>query len=85
MAAPAWADSTTAYCSLSRHDHTIPVASGRCQFSQRQGNVNVRFGWWAFRFDADAEGTGYQRQNLHNGLRFTREGHYTLTVYWQKQ
>ena len=41
---PARADSTLAYCQLSRHDHTLAVESGPCQFSQRQGNVNVLMG-----------------------------------------
>lgn len=81
---PAWADSTTAYCVLSRHDHTIPLKKGPCQFSQRQGNVNVRFKDWAFRFDADDNGLTYQRQASGDGLRFNREGHYTLMVYWQQ-
>lgn len=83
-ARPAHADSTTAYCVLSRHDHTIPLEKGPCQFSQRQGNVNVRFKDWAFRFDADDNGLTYQRQATADGLRFNREGHYTLMVYWQQ-
>ncbi|QNI85659.1 hypothetical protein SynPROS71_01878 [Synechococcus sp. PROS-7-1] len=40
---PAQADSTQATCWLSRHDHTIPVETGPFRFSQRQGNVDVRF------------------------------------------
>ena len=84
IAAPAWADSATAFCSLSRHDHTIPVESGNCQFSQRQGNVTVRFGWWAFRFNANQQGQSYQRDNHANGIRLTREGEFTLDVLWQQ-
>lgn len=38
------ADSTEAFCQLSRHDHTIPVESAPCLFSQRQGNVTVQMG-----------------------------------------
>ena len=79
----ALADSTEATCVLSRHDHTMAVEKGPCQFSQRQGNVNVRLNWWAFRFDADDDGKTYQRQADANGLRFTREGEYTLTVIWK--
>ena len=56
VAAPARADSTTATCILSRHDHTIPPEKGPCTFSQRQGNVNVRFGPWAFDFPSEQEG-----------------------------
>ena len=45
--------------------------------------MNVRLNWWAFRFDADDDGKTYQRQADANGLRFTREGEYTLTVIWK--
>ena len=68
------ADSTEAFCQLSRHDHTIAVESEPCLFSQRQGNVNVQMGKrWAFRFDANQQ-----------GIRFNREGDYTLSVYWRQ-
>ena len=81
---PARADTTTAYCQLSRHDHTIALESGPCQFSQRQGNVDVRMGKrWAFHFPADQQGKSYQRSNSEQGLRFTREGDYTLSVVWR--
>ena len=79
------ADSTLAYCQLSRHDHTIAVESGPCQFSQRQGNVNVLMGQrWAFRFPADQQGQSYQRSASDQGLRFNREGDYTLSIFWRK-
>ena len=79
------ADSTLAYCQLSRHDHTIAVESGPCQFSQRQGNVNVLMGQrWAFRFPADQQGQSYQRSASDQGLRFNREGDYTLRVFLRK-
>ncbi|WP_438983861.1 hypothetical protein [Vulcanococcus sp.] len=81
---PARADTTTAFCVLSRHDHTIPVEKGPCHFSQRQGNVTVRLNWWVFHFNADNDGKTYQRQANDVSLRFNREGEYTLTVYWQK-
>lgn len=82
---PAWADSTEAFCRLSRHDHSIPVEEGPCRFSQRQGNVNVEMGnRWAFRFDSDREGKDYRRENTDAGIRFSREGQYTLSVFWQK-
>ena len=85
LASPAWADSRAAFCRLSRHDHTIPVEEGPCRFSQRQGNVNVEMGKrWAFRFASDADGKDVQRENIANGIRFSREGHYTLSVFWQK-
>jgi len=84
-AGSARADSTEAYCLLSRHDHTMPMESGPCQFSQRQGNVNVLMGKrWAFRFDADQQGTSYQRSNSEQGIRFSRDGNYTLDVLWRR-
>ena len=80
---PARADSTTATCILSRHDHTIPLEKGPCTFSQRQGNVNVLFGPWAFRFLSDEQGRSYERSNSSEGIRFNREGEYTLQVLWR--
>ena len=85
LSSPAWADSREAFCRLSRHDHTIPVEEGPCRFSQRQGNVTVEMGKrWVFRFASDADGKDVQRENIATGIRFSREGHYTLTVFWQK-
>ncbi|MBC1261313.1 hypothetical protein FQK07_08510 [Synechococcus sp. BSF8S] len=81
-APPAQADSTEATCILSRHDHTVPVEEGPCTFSQRQGNVNVRFGSWAFSFPSAEQGRTYQRRATGTGLRFQREGQYTLQVVW---
>ena len=85
LSSPAWADSREAFCRLSRHGHTIPVEEGPCRFSQRQGNVTVEMGKrWVFRFASDADGKDVQRENIATGIRFSREGHYTLTVFWQK-
>ena len=81
-AAPALADTTTATCILSRPDPTIPVEKGPCSFSQRQGNVNVRLGDWAFRFPAAEQGRTYRRSNSSEGIRFHRKGQYTLEVLW---
>ena len=79
---PAQADSTQATCWLSRHDHTMPVETGPCRFSQRQGNANVRFNHWAFHFPSAEQGKTYQRTNTASGIRFNREGAYTLQVRW---
>ena len=38
---------------------------------------------WAFHFPADQQGKSYQRSNSEQGLRFTREGDYTLSVVWR--
>lgn len=81
------ADSAEAYCVFSRHDHTIPIEQGPCRWSQRQGNANVRFRNWAFAFPSDQEGKTYTRLNREGpeaGPVFTREGQYTLSVYWRK-
>lgn len=80
--AQAQADSTQATCVLSRHDHTIPVQQGPCSFSQRQGNVTVRFRDETFSFPSAQQGMGYQRTNAASGIRFNREGEYTLQVLW---
>lgn len=80
---PARADSTTATCVFSRHDHTVPVETGPCVFSQRQGNVTVRFGAQSFRFLSDEQGRSYERSNSSEGIRFNREGQYTLQVRWR--
>ena len=83
-AAPAArADSTTASCILSRHDHTLPLEKGPCTFSQPQGNATVRFGRWAFDFPAAEQGRRYERSASSEGIRFNREGHYTLQVLWR--
>lgn len=79
---PAQADSTQATCWLSRHDHTMPVETGPCRFSQRQGNVDVLFNHWAFHFPSAEQGKTYRRTNTASGIRFNREGAYTLQVLW---
>ena len=80
---PARADTTTATCLFSVHDHTAPVERGPCSFSQRQGNVTVRFGERLFDFPSAEEGRTYTRSASSEGLRFNREGQYTLRVLWQ--
>ena len=85
LTSPAWADSGETFCRLSRHDHTIPVEEGPCRFSQRQGNVNVEMSErWVFRFASDVDGKDDQRENTGTGIRFRREGHYTLSMFWPK-
>ena len=82
-APPARADSTTATCILSRHDHTLPREKGPCMFSQRQGNATVRFGRWVYDFPAAQQGRSFERSASSEGIRFNREGHYTLQVLWR--
>jgi len=81
--APSRADSTSATCLFSRHDHTVPVEKGPCTFSQRQGNVTVRFGERDFNFPSAEQDRTYQRSASREGIRFNREGQYTLRVFWQ--
>lgn len=81
------ADTAMAYCVLSRHDHTIPLEQGSCQWSQRQGNASIRFKGWAFEFPSAEEGRTYTRVNREGpeaGPVFTREGQYTLSIYWRR-
>ena len=82
---PARADTTTATCLYSVHDHTVPVERGPCTFSQRQGNATVRFGERAFDFPSAEDGRTYTRSASDEGLRFNREGQYTLRVLWQTE
>ena len=80
--APARADSTSATCVFSRHDHTVPVEQGPCTFSQRQGNVTVRFGAREFNFHSAEQNRTYQQSASSEGIRFNREGQSTLQVLW---
>ena len=81
---PARADSAHAFCRLSPHDHTATVTSGPCVFSQRQGNANVSFNGVQYDFPAKDDGKSYRRSNEETGIRFHREGDYTLTVLWRQ-
>jgi len=84
-APPTRADNSEAFCLLSRHDHTIPVETGSCSFSQRQGHVSVLMNnRWAFSFSAEQQGITYQRSNNSDGIRFNREGEYSLQVLWRR-
>jgi membrane-bound inhibitor of C-type lysozyme len=82
-ALPLRADSTQAYCQLSRHDHTLTVEAGPCNFSQRQGNASVMLNGITYHFASDVQGKTYQRSASTEGIRFNREGEYNLTVLWR--
>ena len=79
---PMWADSTEARCHLMLPDVSTPAETGPCWFSQRQGNVDVRFGGRDFHFPATEQGRRYQRINSAEGIRFNREGQFQLQVLW---
>ena len=89
---PALADSTKAYCTLAWHDETVqklhmavPRIEGPCDFSQYQGNVYVDdFNYYKFAFPSAEQGKTYERDNREEGISFTREGRYTLNVFWEK-
>ena len=77
------ADSTIAHCQLSNHNPSVPVKSGPCRFSQRQGNVFIIFGERTFNFpDRDAV-LRYQRSNRKSGIRFDMSEGSTLEVLWR--
>lgn len=87
MSPSAWADSTEAYCVLSKaHAKTVPQ-QGPCRWSQRQGNVTIMLHSREYDFRSDQEGKTYTRINRDGaeaGPVFTRTGQYTLSVYWRK-
>ena len=85
LAAPAMADSTKAYCTLAWHDDSMRMIEGPCDFSQYSGNVYVDdFNYYKFAFPSAEQGKTYERDNREEGISFTREGRYTLNVFWEK-
>lgn len=87
MSPAAWADSTAAYCVLSKANSKDVPQQGPCRWSQRQGNVNITFQSREYDFPADQDGKTYTRMNRDGakaGPVFTRKGQYTLSVYWRK-
>ena len=77
------ADSTIAHCRLSHQNPSVPVESGPCRFSQRQGNVTILFREQTFDFPYGEGGLRYQRSNSQSGIRFdTTEGS-TIEVLWR--
>lgn len=87
MSPAAWADSTQAYCVLSKANAKTAPQQGPCRWSQRQGNVTIIFQSREYDFRSDQEGKTYTRMNRDGaeaGPVFTRQGQYTLSVYWRK-
>lgn len=76
------AEGSTASCSYSPHDHTEAVETGPCSVSQRQGIETVVFGARVFRFRSAEQGRSFERSSSSEGIRFNREGHFTLQVHW---
>ena len=77
------ADSTIAHCQLSHHIPSIPLQSGPCRFSQRQGNVTIMFREQTFNFPYSEAGQSYQRSNSTTGIRFDMSGGATIEVLWR--
>lgn len=84
-ALPAAADSAKAWCSLfsAKDTSNAPPEPVRCTFSQRQGNVIVTMPKRLFDFPAKEQGKAYQRDNHSAGIGFSKEGEFTLIVFWQ--
>ena len=82
---PPSADNTKAWCSLfSAKDNSEGLPEPvRCTFSQRQGNVVVSMPQRTFDFPAKEQGKTYQRDNHSSGVGFSKEGEFTLVVFWQ--
>ncbi|NDD69757.1 MAG: hypothetical protein EBZ29_10385 [Synechococcaceae bacterium WB9_4xC_028] len=74
-----------AYCLLSRHDHTLQVEQGPCAFRERHGDVTVTMKpYGTFSFEAKPQGISHQQANNADGIRFNKEGEFTLQVLWRK-
>lgn len=87
MSPTAWADSSAAYCVLSKSNTKTAPQQGPCRWSQRQGNVSITFQSREYDFPAEQDGKTYTRMNRDGaeaGPVFTRKGQYTLSVYWRK-
>lgn len=74
-----------AYCLLSRHDHTLPIEQGPCAFRERDGDATVTMKpYGTFSFAAKQQGISHQQANNADGIRFNKEGEFTLQVLWRK-
>ena len=77
------ADSTIAHCRLKGDTPSVPVETGPCRFSQRQGNVTILFRGRYYNFPYEQDGVLYHRSNSKTGIRFVRAGRFTLEVLWK--
>jgi hypothetical protein len=87
MPLAALADSTAAYCVLSKANAKAIPQQGPCRWSQRQGNVSITFQSREYDFPADQDGKSYTRMNRAGseaGPVFTRKSQFILSVYWRK-
>lgn len=83
LAAPAQADSTSAYCMLMWVDTSKDTIKAPCTFSQYGGNAYVNgFDNYKFAFPAAEQGKTYERDNKSTSITFKRKGQYTLGVFW---
>jgi hypothetical protein len=74
-----------AYCLLSRHDYTLPIEQGPCAFRERHGDITVTMKpHGTFSFDTKQQGISHQQAENIDGIRFNKEGEFTLQVLWRK-
>lgn len=74
-----------AYCLLSRHDDSLPIQRGPCAFRERDGDITVSMQpHGTFSFAANQHGISHEHADNADGIRFTREGEFTLQVFWRK-
>ena len=77
------ADSTIAHCRLSHHNPSVPLQSGPCRFSQRQGNVTIMVRERTFNLPYREAELRYERSNSKSGIRFDMPGGSTVEVLWR--
>ena len=83
LAAPAQADTISAYCMLMWDDNSKDTIKAPCTFSQYEGNAYVEdFNFYKFAFPAAEQGKTYERDNSSTSITFKRKGQYTLGVFW---
>lgn len=74
-----------AYCLLRRHNDTLPIQRGPCAFRERDGDITVSMQpHGTFSFAANQHGISHEHADNADGIRFTREGEFTLQVFWRK-
>ena len=75
LAAPAQADTISAYCMLMWDDNSKDTIKAPCTFSQYGGNAYVDdFNFYKFAFPAADQGKTYERDNSSTSITFTRSG-----------
>ena len=76
------ADTAKAYCAVSPHDHTIPIKTGDCIFSQYQGTIHVSMDGQTYSYASDEVDITYQRDNRDEGIWLHNDNR-TVVVLWE--